>query len=301
MARKFLQYLLLAALAMTLGSVPLQAQVLDTVARIVPQVDTLQHPQLDSLQQAPADSLALAAQRADSLSAARRDSLAMLNKSSLEVPAFSTAKDSIITDFSGGKRMIYYYGGATVTYKNMKLTADYLEYDMKTNTVFATGRKDPNTGEMTGLPEMEEGNQTYKMDQLRYNFNTQKARITNMITKEADGLLQGKQIKMMPDKSINMRDGVYTVCDLEHPHYYLKLSMAKVVTKPSQKTVFGPAWPVIADVPAFPIILPFGFLGTKPKGSTMGNTGTSAITGHAGPKTVFCEGLVTTLAMLSLR
>ena len=268
MARKFLQYLLLAALAMTLGSVPLQAQVLDTVARIVPQVDTLQHPQLDSLQQAPADSLALAAQRADSLSAARRDSLAMLNKSSLEVPAFSTAKDSIITDFSGGKRMIYYYGGATVTYKNMKLTADYLEYDMKTNTVFATGRKDPNTGEMTGLPEMEEGNQTYKMDQLRYNFNTQKARITNMITKEADGLLQGKQIKMMPDKSINMRDGVYTVCDLEHPHYYLKLSMAKVVTKPSQKTVFGPAWPVIADVPAFPIILPFGFVPKKPSRAT---------------------------------
>ena len=102
---------------------------------------------------------------------------------------------------------------------------------------------------MIGLPEMTDHGQTYKMDEVRYNFGTRKARITNMVTKESEGLLQGKKIKMMPDKSINMQDGVYTVCDLEHPHYYLRLSMAKVITEPSQKTVFGPAYPVIGDVP----------------------------------------------------
>ncbi len=203
----------------------------------------------------------------DSIAIARRDSLDLLEKSSLERPAFTTAKDSIITDFSDGKRLIYYYGGATVTYQNMKLTADYIEYDMATNTVFARGQKDLATGEMTGLPEMTEGGQVYKMDELRYNFTTRKARITNMITKEADGLLQGKTIKMMPDNSINMRDGIYTVCDLEHPHYYMKLSLAKVVTKPSQKTVFGPAWPVVGDVPV-PIGLPFGFVPKKPSRAT---------------------------------
>ena len=56
------------------------------------------------------------------------DSLALLGKSSLERPAFSTAKDSIIEDFSNGKQMIYYYGDVTVTYGDMKLTADYMEY-----------------------------------------------------------------------------------------------------------------------------------------------------------------------------
>lgn len=204
---------------------------------------------------------------ADSLGTARADSLDLLKKSSLERPAFSTAKDSIITDFTGGKRLVYYYGGATVTYQDMKLTADYLEYDMLSNTVFARGRKDPVTGEMTGLPEMTQGSQTYKMDELRYNFASQKARVTNMVTKESDGLLQGKKIKMLPDKSINMRDGIYTVCDLEEPHYYLKLSMAKVITKPSQKTVFGPAWPVVAGV-TVPIGLPFGFVPKKPSRAT---------------------------------
>ena len=246
MSTKFVKYLALAALLFTGKTVSAFAQV-DTTATSAPQQDSLVV--------------------ADSIARVRRDSLDLLGKSSLEKPAFTTAKDSIITDFSDGKRMIYYYGGATVSYQDMKLTADYIEYDMSTNTVFARGRKDPTTGEWIGQPEMTEGGQQYKMEELRYNFDTQKARITNMITKEADGLLQGKKIKMMPDKSINMQDGVYTVCDLEEPHYYLKLSMAKVVTQPSQKTVFGPAWPVVAGVP-FPLILPFGFVPKKPSRAT---------------------------------
>ena len=203
--------------------------------------------------------------RADSV--ARRDSLDMLSKSSLDRPAFSTAKDSIITEFTDGQRKIYYYGGATVTYQDMKLTADYIEYDMLTNTVFARGRKDETTGEWTGQPEMTQGNATYKMEELRYNFDSRKSIITNMITQESEGLLQGQKIKMMPDQSINMQKGMYTVCDLEHPHYYLRMTMAKVVTKPSQKTVFGPAYPVIADVP-IPIGLPFGFVPEKPTRAT---------------------------------
>ena len=203
--------------------------------------------------------------RADSI--ARRDSLDLLEKSSLELPAFSTAKDSIITEFTGGERKVFYYGGATVTYQDMKLTADYIEYDMKTNTVFARGRFDEATGEWVGQPEMTQGKSTYKMEELRYNFDSKKSFITNMITQESEGLLQGKKIKMMPDQSVNMQKGMYTVCDLEHPHYYLKLSMAKVVTQPSQKTVFGPAFPVIADVP-IPIGLPFGFVPSKPTRAT---------------------------------
>ena len=207
----------------------------------------------------------IARHRADSI--ARRDSLDLLGKSSLDRPAFSTAKDSIITEFTGGERKVYYYGGATVTYQDMELTADYIEYDMKTNTVYARGRKDETTGEWVGQPEMKQGKATYKMEELRYNFDSRKARITNMITQESEGLLQGQKIKMMPDQSVNMEKGMYTVCDLEHPHYYMKLTMAKVITQPSQKTVFGPAFPVIADVP-IPIGLPFGFVPQKPTRAT---------------------------------
>ena len=256
MARRFLQYLFLSVLCAGLSIGEASAR------RVRQEPDTLL-TRRDSASVALSDSL----RRADSIATARRDSLDLLQKSSLEVPAFSTAKDSIITDFSNGQRKIYYYGGATVTYQDMKLTADYIEYDMSTNTVYATGRLNPATGEMEGLPEMTENGQSYKMDDLRYNFDTRKARITNMVTKESEGILQGKDIKKMPDNSINLTDGVYTVCDLEHPHYYMRLSMAKVITQPSQKTVFGPAWPVIADVPV-PIGLPFGFIPKKPTRAT---------------------------------
>ncbi|MBR2145761.1 MAG: hypothetical protein IJ956_09500, partial [Akkermansia sp.] len=85
-----------------------------------------------------------------------------LSKSSLEAPAFTTAKDSIIEDFSDGKKMIYYYGDVSVTYGNMKLTADYMEYDLNTATLYARGTKDT-TGVINGMPVMEQGGKTYTM------------------------------------------------------------------------------------------------------------------------------------------
>lgn len=211
------------------------------------------------------------ARRRDSIrvadSTSRADSLFMLDKSSLSRPAFSGAKDSIRQDFSNGQRKMYYWGDVEVSYDNIKLKADYMEYDMATGTVFARGTYDSLSKEWKGQPEMTQGGQTFNMEEVRYNFNTRKARITNMITKEDDGILHGKNIKMMPDKSINITKGKYTVCDLEHPHYYLKLSSAKVVTKPSQKTVFGPAHLVVEDVD-LPIGIPFGFIPKRPDRAT---------------------------------
>ena len=199
-------------------------------------------------------------------SVAKVDSLDLLSKSSLDMPAFTAARDSIIEDFSNGKRTIYYYGDVSVKYAGMSLSADYMEYDLLTNTLYARGTKD-STGVITGQPTMTEGNNTYTMEEVRYNFDTRKSFITNMITQEAEGILHGQNIKMMPDNSINITDGKYTVCDAEHPHYYLHLTAAKVMTKPSQKTVFGPAYAVVEDVP-LPIAIPFGFIPKRPDRAT---------------------------------
>lgn len=224
---------------------------------------------MDSARRALPDSATLA--RRDSLrrldSLFRADSIALMGKSSLKRPAFSSARDSIVEDFSGGKRRIFYYGDVSVKYDNMKLSADYMEYDMETGTVFARGTLDTLTGEWKGRPVMEEGGKSYNMEELRYNFNTRKARITNMLTEQDEGLLHGKNIKMMPDRSVNITKGQYTVCDLDDPHYYLRLAAAKVITQPSQKTVFGPAWPVVEGVP-LPVMLPFGFVPKRPERAT---------------------------------
>ena len=203
---------------------------------------------------------------ADSLH--RADSAALMEESTLDAPAFSAAKDSLIESFVDGKQMLYYYGDVSVTYGDMKLNAAYMEYDVESQTVYARGVEDPVTKELVGNPVMEDGKGKYEMKELRYNFKSKKAAIKNMVTNDEQGILRGSNIKMMPDQSINLTQGRYTVCDCEEPHYYLKLTAAKVMTKPSRNTVFGPAWPVVEDVPMFPIVLPFGFIPKRPERAT---------------------------------
>ena len=224
-------------------------------------VDTTK-PQLPDSLRAMRDSI----YAADSTS--RADSLDLLKKSSISKPAFSAAKDSSRQIFADGQRKMFYWGDVEVTYENIKLQADYMEYDMNTGTVFARGTYDSLARAWKGQPVMTQGDQTFNMEEIRYNFNSRKARITNMITQEDDGILHGQNIKMLPDKSINITHGKYTVCDLEHPHYYLKLSSAKVITKPSQKTVFGPAHLVVEDVDLPFVAIPFGFIPKRPERAT---------------------------------
>ena len=180
-------------------------------------------------------------------------------------PAFSIARDSIIEDFSGGKKMIYYYGDVSVRYENIELKADYMEYNLDTRTVYASGIKDT-SGVLRGKPVLKEGSQSYTMESVFYNFESKKARITNMITQESEGFLHGTNIKKLADNSINISKGKYTTCDLDHPHFYLRMTKARMVTQPKRVTVFGPAYLILEDVPV-PFALPFGFVPEKPERS----------------------------------
>ena len=116
--------------------------------------------ELDSAALARLDSL----HRADSVR--RADSAALRSMSSLEAPAFSAAKDSIVEVFTDGQRMIYYYGDVTVEYQDIKLTAAYMQYDMNTGTVFAKGVYDSLDGEWKGRPVMTQKGKTYNMDEV---------------------------------------------------------------------------------------------------------------------------------------
>ncbi len=178
----------------------------------------------------------------------------------IDDPIFSTAKDSLIEDFRAGRKMIYYYGGTNVKYGDFELTADYIAYDLDKGTVFAKGYPDIN-GEIKGAPVMKQGEATYEVESVYYNFKSGKAKIKNMITQEGEGYLHGTYIKKMPDNSFNISKGKYTTCDHDHPHFYLQMTAAKVIASPdgTQKTVFGPAYVVLEDVPT-PFALPFGFV-----------------------------------------
>lgn len=221
----------------------------------------------DSLSVAGQDSLKMAdfLAVADSSVLAVADSSAvsdsLKNMSAIDVPVFSTARDSIVEEYVEGKRMIYFYGDISVKYKNMEIKADYMAYDVNTRTVFAKGLPD-STGTIAGQPEMLDNGKSYKMESVYYNFDTEKSKIKNMITQEGDGYIHGKFLKKMPDNSINISSGKYTTCDYEHPHFYVQMSAAKLINgKENNKgrTVFGPSHVVLEDVP-LPLFIPFGFV-----------------------------------------
>ncbi len=185
------------------------------------------------------------------------------SESAIETQVICSAADSSYRDMN--KKKIYYYGQAEAKYDDIVLKADYLEFDLETNTCTAHGMPD-STGKIQGRPVFTQGETTFEAMEMMYNFRTKKGIITKVWTEESGGYLHGERIKRMDDNSINIRKGGYTTCDLkDHPHYQFKFTKAKVI--PDDKIVTGPIYMTIADIP-LPLALPFAMIpNTKGKKS----------------------------------
>jgi lipopolysaccharide assembly outer membrane protein LptD (OstA) len=165
-----------------------------------------------------------------------------------------TAKDSIVINLQ--ERKVYLYGEGNVKYENIELSANYIEFDMTESQVFARGSMNDTTKLMEGLPVFTDGGQSFSEHTIKYNFKTKKGYIEALKTEQEGGFLHSEQTKKDEYGHIHMKDGKYTTCDLDHPHFYLALTKAKSI--PGDKIISGPAYMVIADIP-LPIGLPFGF------------------------------------------
>lgn len=173
------------------------------------------------------------------------------------------AVDSIRFDVINQK--VYLYGNAQINYEDITLTADYIEITFEINQLFAKGMPD-STGKIQGKPIFNQGDQSFSASTLTYNFKSKKGLISSIITKEGDSYIHGNLVKKYPDNSINIRNGQYTTCENEHPHYEIKFAKARVI--PDDKIVSGPAYLVIEDMPT-PLAVPFGFFPNK-KGQKSG-------------------------------
>lgn len=200
---------------------------------------------------------------ADSL---QRDSLAMdllgidtlaadtaKKKEPLDAPVIYEASDSIVFTKGGYAHL---YGEGKVNYQNIELTSAIISMNMDSSTVYARGVADT-TGVESGTPVFKDGETPYESKTMRYNFKTKKGFINNIVTQQGEGYVTSKKAKKGANDEIYMGEGMYTTCDNpDHPHFYLKMSMAKV--RPKKNVVFGPAQLVVEDVP-LPIAVPFGF------------------------------------------
>ena len=210
--------------------------------------DTTLIQPLDSL---TADSLTADSLIADTLAV---DTLPLESEAKLEAPVHYSAQDSIVFT---ADNMGFLYGQADVKYGEMGITGEFITMDMDSSVISSTFGLD-SLGEEFGHPVFIEGGTEYEMKGVRYNFETRKAFINNVITQQGEGHIVANEAKMNADNSFYMRNAKYTTCDRhDHPHFYLNLSKAKV--RPDKDVVTGPAWLVVADVPLFPIVLPFAF------------------------------------------
>ena len=173
-------------------------------------------------------------------------------KDAIDAPVFYECTDSMVWSRTGNA---YLYGAGKVRYDKIELTADVIKLNMDSSVVHATGSIDT-TGMSVGLPIFMDGGTPYESDKMSYNFKTKKGFINNVYTQQGDGFIMGGKAKKDSAGIFYSQDGKYTTCDAEHPHFYVRLTRAKV--RPKKDVVSGPLYLVVEDVP-LPLALPFGY------------------------------------------
>ncbi len=177
----------------------------------------------------------------------------------IQAPIVYNAEDSIIVSFDGQK--VFLYNNSKVTYQQIELTAYHIELDLETKEVYAEGILD-STETLVQKPIFKDGNEEFESKTLRYNFETEKGIITDVVTEQGEGFVHSSRTKKISKDAFILRDGKYTTCELEHPHYYLHLSKAKVIS--NKKIITGPAYMVLEDFPIYFPFIPFGYFPNTP-------------------------------------
>jgi lipopolysaccharide assembly outer membrane protein LptD (OstA) len=164
------------------------------------------------------------------------------------------------------KKQFILVKNAVINYGDLEIKADSIVINMKTNLLFAIGRRDT-TGKVNGKPAFKQGNNQFESDELTYNFKTRKALIKNIITKQDAGLLHSAFTKLLEDGTSNISRSTYSTCDADTPHFYINLPRARVY--PGKKIISGPGNLVLEGVP-LPLAIPFGFFPIQTKRAASG-------------------------------
>ena len=160
----------------------------------------------------------------------------LVSSEGLSLPVKYHARDSIRVDVAN--EAVYLYGAATVDYDDLHLEAERIRINMGDKEVYAEGLTD-STGTPIGTPRFSQGPQEFRSRAMRYNFQTKKGKIDYVITKEGDGYIHGEVVKKDPENNFFIRNGRYTTCELDTPHFSISSNKLKVIS--NNKIVTGPA------------------------------------------------------------
>ena len=163
-----------------------------------------------------------------------------------------SAKDSIIYDVQNNQ--IFLYNNAKVDYNSTSLSSGFIHINISQNEIIAKGIFD-SINTYIQKPILTEKEKTYHADTIVYNYKSKKAKINKLITEEEGGYLHGTEIKKETEKIYYLKNGKYTTCSLEEPHFYINAQKLKLI--PNEKIITGPANLVVNNIPS-PLFIPFG-------------------------------------------
>jgi LPS-assembly protein len=115
-------------------------------------------------------------------------------------------------------------GNISIDYKGAKLTCDRI-------TVY-TDTKD---ADAEGNVVIKSQTSEIKGEKVRYNFETKKGKILKVRVKSGQWYGGGESAELLPDGSVEIKDGYVTSCELERPHY--KISSKDVTIRPDNRAV----------------------------------------------------------------
>ena len=194
-----------------------------------------------------------------------KDSLIANNKNSnfsFEDEIIKDAKDSINIDLKNKK--IFLYGNAKILYKDIKIEAGFIEIDWNTNVITAKPKLDT-LGKKIQIPFFKEGEESFNAEEIKYNLKSKKGIIKQIKAKEGEGFILGDKVKKTENDILYLKNGDFTTCDHDKPHFSIRSKKIKVI--PGEKIITGPAYLRLFNFPT-PLALPFGYFPNNQKKST---------------------------------
>ena len=129
-------------------------------------------------------------------------------------------------------------GDVEITYRNARLTADYIEFQEKTGEALAIGNV-----------VYEEGVETLMADRAEFNLDTELGTITvGKLSLADDQYFTGKQIIKTGEETYTIKHGTFTACDSNLPAWKFRSSTAKL-----EQDEYIQAWNTVGFVKGIPV------------------------------------------------
>ncbi|MCA9750927.1 MAG: hypothetical protein KC591_01955 [Gemmatimonadetes bacterium] len=151
---------------------------------------------------------------------------------------------------------MYLEDGAEVHYQDMVLTSGDVEFDANRGVMTASG--DPG-------PVLKDAGGEIRGTDMNYHLDAGQGEIVGGRTKFEDAWYRGEDIWKLSEDELAIRNGWFTTCDLEHPHYEFASRQMKVYL--GDKVV---AKPVVFYVRHIPILAVPYYMASLKKGRQSG-------------------------------